>query len=878
MRLLAWVRRYTPLGKKPQLRAKSWNPEHEGWTMEVVVDDEIVGRGANARRGAAGEAALDSALKRFPKHQVKGKAASSGLSASCGLAAGGTVIGTVNMSSAEKDLTSRLKHLLIQTTKEARSGAPWLRAKKTYAGRESVWNVDVLCGEHVLGTGTSGRRSTAGESALEFAVRSLVEFSHSHSSSGNIAETYQLPFASTTPMLPAGVTAGVPETDSNGAPTACCNEGCGETTGLERDEDSPDQFYCQRCWTDYSTQGAEGRASQRNSSGSPAADAEANTTATTPTSSPSPTPSAGASEELADKLRATTAAAASRLAAAETRALPPQGLNGLGGISGLNGLDGLGGLDTGPNGLMSPSSIDWLDETPPMASTWAADGSVLGNDGRSALPTASLPTLPHHHAHSDGSSALAHFHGTGPGDSVGVHGLGDMSIGGMGLHDQLPMGALSVTAPAFAPSITSWSQADQSDFAPTVLDAVGQPVRRSNPAQLLKAAAKQAYQQRPADFNPHATFLPSMTHDMGIDSAHDLQDTVTQPDYHSQLHHEGSGSSVGSGGGGSPFLHSGPPHAQHSPHAQQHGGSPHFPPNASAAEQQQQLSFQQQQQQQQQQQRRRQSSVGSSGFDNAGGHSQWSTQADVAWNPHDDTVQIVQSTKPNWSSEPEGYAGWANAGLFKGGEGSAVPDSSATAAGQVAQQKRHSGQNVGDWRAPNMGSRARASSTDASTAASVNKWHAPNTGSKPQQALAQTSGRAAHTEQAEDWMRSPEPAATDNGAGLPPAWAAAQRNTSHVAGSGQQQQHTSSHAPPSSHSMAQRGGMSDGGTQHPGQFEDTPRWQKDQQQQQQQQQQQRQRQQQQQQGSVEHGGQQNTDAWSDMPQGFANFQYDTNIW
>jgi hypothetical protein len=46
----------------PQLRAKS-NVRGEGWTMELVVRDRIIGIGRNARRGAAGEAALNSALQ-----------------------------------------------------------------------------------------------------------------------------------------------------------------------------------------------------------------------------------------------------------------------------------------------------------------------------------------------------------------------------------------------------------------------------------------------------------------------------------------------------------------------------------------------------------------------------------------------------------------------------------------------------------------------------------------------------------------------------------------------------------------------------------------------------------------------------------------------
>ena len=167
----------------PQLRAKS-NVRGEGWTMQLVVAGKIIGIGRNARRGAAGEAALSSALQSVKGQTIAHVMASAtyaekivgGDDAAAGPAAAAftnvTVIGGNNMSGMEKELMDRLR------TSCAANGSmaiPQLRAKRNHRGDDG-WTMDVVVGDTVLSTAHGKRRCIAGEKALNKAISAYAAF------------------------------------------------------------------------------------------------------------------------------------------------------------------------------------------------------------------------------------------------------------------------------------------------------------------------------------------------------------------------------------------------------------------------------------------------------------------------------------------------------------------------------------------------------------------------------------------------------------------------------------------------------------------------------------------------------------------------------
>jgi hypothetical protein len=194
----------------PQLRARS-NVRGEGWTMELVVADRIVGIGRNARRGAAGEAALSSALQAalgrgvMPQGGLGGGSHHSGAWSGGGGGGGGdddadaergvvgvarevgggpvdpaepscgsvaAVIGVNNMSGAERQLMERLRGLCRGKS----APVPQLRAKRNPRG-EDGWTMDVVLGDRVLSTAHGKRRCIAGERALHKAIAAYGAFS-----------------------------------------------------------------------------------------------------------------------------------------------------------------------------------------------------------------------------------------------------------------------------------------------------------------------------------------------------------------------------------------------------------------------------------------------------------------------------------------------------------------------------------------------------------------------------------------------------------------------------------------------------------------------------------------------------------------------------
>lgn len=213
-------------GKTPVYRPKSRMPEKDGtYTMEVLIDEKVIGRGTHKQRAVAGEIALGMALN-HGKQESAGHAATVAPAPGTlqpGLAAGGNTIGAVNMSSAEKELMDQLQRLCIAAANGAKIKLPELRAKqKKMAGRESMWHVDVVYAGHVLGTGANGRRSVAGEAALEAAIRVR----------GAVAKQASIVAAP-------------------GRPRMCSEPGCNETNNLEADQDNPHEVYCQKCWVTY---------------------------------------------------------------------------------------------------------------------------------------------------------------------------------------------------------------------------------------------------------------------------------------------------------------------------------------------------------------------------------------------------------------------------------------------------------------------------------------------------------------------------------------------------------------------------------------------------------------------------------------------------
>lgn len=154
----------------PQLRAKS-NVRGEGWTMELVVNGQVIGLGRNARRGAAGEAALSSALQSV-QGRVPGGAGSMSVQHSSfddgddSTPYGITVIGENNMSGTERELMERLRAACMAADL---AEPPELRAKRNPRGDDG-WTMDVVVGDRVLSTAHGKRRCVAGEKALNKAI------------------------------------------------------------------------------------------------------------------------------------------------------------------------------------------------------------------------------------------------------------------------------------------------------------------------------------------------------------------------------------------------------------------------------------------------------------------------------------------------------------------------------------------------------------------------------------------------------------------------------------------------------------------------------------------------------------------------------------
>ena len=132
------------------LRAKS-NVRGEGWTMEVVVGDQVIGVGRNARRGVAGETALSTALQNVQAHFASATASSKnggggGLQHGDNFPStkhGFTVIGEFNMSGTERELLGRLCELGLPAP-------PQLRAKRNPPRGEDGWTMEVTINDAVL--------------------------------------------------------------------------------------------------------------------------------------------------------------------------------------------------------------------------------------------------------------------------------------------------------------------------------------------------------------------------------------------------------------------------------------------------------------------------------------------------------------------------------------------------------------------------------------------------------------------------------------------------------------------------------------------------------------------------------------------------------
>lgn len=196
----------------PQLRAKSHIPGKEGWTMEVGAGDRIIGEGRNARRGAAGEAALSNALL-----TVTGRAAAAtgvstlrrqgdaaGVKESAAVMARPTVVTKNNMSTHEKEL---MDQLFLLAKGKGFTEAPQLRACKAPRGEEN-WTMEVVAGSVLLSSAKGKRRSFAGKIALQRAIDALR--SAAAADSGAPAIFDEVPRAASTAAL-----AGSPATGSS---------------------------------------------------------------------------------------------------------------------------------------------------------------------------------------------------------------------------------------------------------------------------------------------------------------------------------------------------------------------------------------------------------------------------------------------------------------------------------------------------------------------------------------------------------------------------------------------------------------------------------------------------------------------------------------
>ena len=233
----------------PQLRAKSHVPGKQGWTMEVCVGNQVIGAGRNARRGVAGEEALEKALAALGGG---GANALQGAARAAAAAAAGTGSGvsTVNMTSTEKIRMDQLEALCAKHGLMKTGHIPRMQAKRATVHGESLWNVEVMLGNQAIGNAQSVRRGTAGESALEQGIVKVTAHFN-----GRVAG------------IDAGVAVASPSRDLSltfdpstaadrvqiGGVRVCDSEICNETNGLEQDVDNPDFVYCQKCWTEFAT-------------------------------------------------------------------------------------------------------------------------------------------------------------------------------------------------------------------------------------------------------------------------------------------------------------------------------------------------------------------------------------------------------------------------------------------------------------------------------------------------------------------------------------------------------------------------------------------------------------------------------------------------